>query len=245
MVLLTVSDEAIGPLCAELAGRGAFQGGAVVAHCSGALSGEVLAPAKRLCQCAIGSMHPLQTFPTVASAVANLPGATCFIEGDPSAVAALEALAKAIGAESARVDAGGKALYHAGAVMACNYVVSLLDAAEELMGQAGIDRQAARKALAPLVRAATANVARLGPAEALTGPIARGDAETLERHLAALTGMDELSGFYRAAALWTVELARRKGTLTDSAAEKLYDMLISQDRERSNPCPPQSSTEKS
>ena len=95
-------------------------------------------------------MHPLQTFPTVASAVAKLPGAMCFIEGDAPAAAALEELAKAIGAEPARLDAAGKALYHAAAVMACNYLAALLDAAEDLMGQAGIDRHVARRALAPM-----------------------------------------------------------------------------------------------
>jgi len=229
VVLLTVSDEAIGGLCADLAGQEAFQNGAVVAHCSGVLASDVLAPAKARCGCAVGSMHPLQTFPTVPSAVANLPGAICFIEGDPPAVAALEALAKAIGAESAGIDARGKALYHAAAVMACNYVVSLLEAAEQLMRQAGIDGQTARKALGPLVRASIANVARLGPAEALTGPIARGDTETVRRHLAALAGNDELSAFYRAAAVWTIDLARRKGTLTDASAKTLGEMLTSHD----------------
>ncbi|MFW6062460.1 MAG: DUF2520 domain-containing protein, partial [Planctomycetota bacterium] len=120
------------------------------------------------------------------------------------------------------------ALYHAAAVVACNYLSGLMDAALALAGQAGIDRRTAWPALEPLVRATMENIAAEGPAAALTGPIARGDAATVQRHLDALAGGDDdLLELYRAAGRWTVQLARRKGALAPEEAEKLRCLLAS------------------
>ena len=226
LVLLTVPDDAIERLCADLAAADAFAEGSVVAHCSGALSSEILAPAREACGCHVGSMHPMQTFPTAEAAVAKLPGAYCFCEGDQQAVAALEQLARAIGGRPIRMDPAGKALYHAAAVMACNYVTALLDAAVALFGRAGIDAQDAIAAIAPLVRATVENVAAMGPAKALTGPIARGDQGVVARHLEAMGRCDEeLLELYKAAGRWTVELALRKGTIDDAKADALRELL--------------------
>ena len=109
-----------------------------MAHCSGALDSGVLASA-RARGCAVGSMHPLQTFPTVRPRIDALPGAYCFIEGDPPAVAALERLAADVGAHPVPIASAAKPLYHAAAVVACNYLTALLDAAGALCRQAGID----------------------------------------------------------------------------------------------------------
>ena len=86
VVLLTVSDDAIASVCREFADQGAFPRGSVVVHCSGALSSEVLLPARERCGCAIGSMHPLQTFPTAEAAIERLGGTSCFCEGDDDAL---------------------------------------------------------------------------------------------------------------------------------------------------------------
>ena len=226
LVLLTVPDDAIETVCRDLAEVNAFADGAVVAHCSGALSSDVLSPAQDACGCAVGSMHPLQTFPTAESALARLPGAYCFCEGDSRAVEMLEELARAIGATPARIDVGAKALYHAAAVTACNYLTTLLDAAVAMCAKAGIDRETALAALGPLSKATLENVAAMGPEGALTGPIARGDAGTVRRHLEALGGCDEkLEALYRTAGLWTADLAERKGTLDRVAATALTDLL--------------------
>ncbi len=223
LVLLTVSDDAIASVCDELAES--FAKGAVVAHCSGALGSEVLGSARRR-GCAVGSMHPLQTFPSVQAAVEALPGAYCFIEGDPPAIAALERLATDIGARPVRIVSAAKPLYHAAAVVACNYLTALADAAEALCHQAGIEQSTARKALAPLVRATLENVLASGPEEALTGPIARGDVATVQRHLEALaTGQGDLDGLYRAMGRWTVALALRKGTIDAAQAQALRRLL--------------------
>jgi predicted short-subunit dehydrogenase-like oxidoreductase (DUF2520 family) len=230
LVLLTVPDDAIEHVCAELARAGALTAGAVVAHCCGALGSEVLASARDR-GVEVGSFHPLQTFPTVEAAVAKLPGSFCFIEGSPRACQVLEALAGAIGATARRTTAQGKALYHAAAAVASNYLVTLLDGAGAMLALAlqessGVDRRSAIQALAPLVQATLTNVLELGPEQALTGPIARGDASTVRRHLHAIAQTTpELDAMYRRLGLLTVELALRKGTLSPADAADLRQLL--------------------
>jgi len=214
LVLLTVIDEAIEPVGRALAEAGAFRTGAVVAHCSGALPGEVLAPARGRCGAAVGSMHPLQTFPDADSAVERLAGTHFFIEGDAAARAALEALATGVGGVPVRIAPGAKLLYHAAAVLACNGLTTLLDASLAAAGHAGIEAASALAAVEGLVRATVDNGFRLGPAAALTGPVARGDAALVAREAAALHAADPALGrLYRALAAWTCELALRKGSI--------------------------------
>ncbi|MCK4625673.1 MAG: DUF2520 domain-containing protein [Phycisphaerae bacterium] len=222
LVLLTVSDDAIGPVCRSLAEAGCFAAGAVVAHCCGAIASDVLSPARELCGSAIGSMHPLQTFPDVEAGLAKLPGAYCFCEGDERAVEVLEALAGAVGAKPVRMEAAGKLLYHASAVMACNYFTALMDAALATAGKAGIGRDDALAALEPLVRATMDNVFTNGPAKALTGPIARGDEGLVARQFANVAAADKnLGQIYRVLGGWTVDVALRKGTIDAEKAGKL------------------------
>lgn len=219
LVLLTVPDDAIEGLCAELAGRDAFAPGSVVAHCSGALDSGVLAAGRDRCGCRVGSMHPLQTFPNVTAAVERLPGSWFFCEGDDEAVAELTALVEAIGGRAGRIAPGAKALYHAAAATACNSLTAVLDAAVAMAEAAGIDRGTALQALGPLVRATVENVLATGPRAALTGPVARGDTATVARHLDALAASaPELLELYRVLARRTVDLAGRKGTDPDALA---------------------------
>jgi len=226
LVLLTVPDDRIAEVCAQLARQQAFAPGTIVAHCSGALSSEVLAPARDQCCCLIGSMHPLQTFPTVEAGVARLPGAWCFCEGDDTAVTCLEKLAQAIGARSARIARAGKPAYHAAAVVACNYLVALMDASARLAQQAGLDRQTWLSAVLPSIQATLDNVSAIGPGKALTGPISRGDIQTVRRHLDALASDDEgVRALYAACGRQTVALALRAGRISPEVAAELTEML--------------------
>lgn len=226
LVLLTVPDDAIETSCRELATARAFARGGLVAHCSGALSSECLDPARREIGCHVASFHPLQSFPTVEAAIASLPGSYCFDEGDEAALAALEDLGAAIGAHCVRIDTQHKALYHAAAVMACNYLTGLLDAALTLATTARIERRTAWQALEPLIRATVENISKLGTEAALTGPIARGDRSTVTTHLAALDqSARELSDLYRALGSWTVGVALRRGSIDESTARALLEAL--------------------
>ncbi|MBC8372551.1 MAG: DUF2520 domain-containing protein [Planctomycetes bacterium] len=211
LVLLTVTDDAIEPLCAQLARDGAFAAGSIVAHCSGALGSDILTAARDSCACLIASMHPLATFPTADAAVEKFAGTYCFCEGDLAATDALMGLATGIGGKPMLISTDAKVLYHAAACMASNYFIALMDAALTLCGTAGIDRVTAWDALSPLVAATLENVTKLGPPAALTGPIARGDAQTIRRHLDALARCDSnLRDFYRIAGKWALQLASHR-----------------------------------
>ncbi len=232
LVVLTVPDDAIAGLCAELAAARAFRENAVVAHCSGALASEVLWPAREACGCRLASMHPLQTFPTVEGAIVKLSGASFFIEGDEPAAALLAQLAEDIGGQPVRIAAASKPLYHAAAVMACNNLATLLEAAARLGEAAGIDRRVLMTALKPLVRATVENIFVMGPAGALTGPIERGDADTVKRHLSAMGGCDgDLREAYRALGRLTAELAVRKGSIDAATADAIKALLAAGGKE--------------
>ncbi|MBS3733352.1 MAG: DUF2520 domain-containing protein [Phycisphaerae bacterium] len=225
LILLTVPDDAIGTLCGELAAGGALAHRPVVAHCSGALSSEVLAPARQA-GCPVGSCHPLQTFPTVDAAVERLHGARFFIEGDESAIAALEPLVRDVGGRAVRIAGDRKTLYHAAAVLASNGLVTLLDAVGRLGAAAGLDADEHRTALGPLVRATVDNVLSLGPPVALTGPIERGDVATIRCHVAALRrDVPDVAEAFCALGKLTVDLARRKGSIDAETARTLRDVL--------------------
>ena len=225
LVLLTVTDAAIQPVCEQLALAGALMHHPVVAHCSGALDCEVLAAARQA-GCPVGSMHPLQTFPDIEAALDAIPGSYFFIEGDARAEIVLEQLVRCLAGHPVRIDPRVKPLYHAAAVMAANYLTTLLDAALQLYQTAGVDRLEARKAVAPLVRATVQNVLEKGTAEALTGPISRGDVDTVRRHMEAMGQVDETTrDLYRTLGKRTVEIAARGGTIDPQTQKALLQLL--------------------
>jgi pantoate--beta-alanine ligase len=169
-VLLCVPDGEIA------AAADAVAPGPLVGHCSGATGLDVLAPHEAF------SLHPLMTVPVDAPPTV-FAGAGCAIDGaTPRALAAAEALADALGMRATRVADEDRAAYHAAASIASNFLVTLEGAAERLAGTAAVDREL----LAPLVRAAVENWAARGAGQALTGPIARGDEETVARQRAAV-----------------------------------------------------------
>jgi len=209
VVLLAVGDDALAGLVGDLARSGGVRPGQVVLHLSGARGSDVLAPLAAL-GAATGSMHPLMTVsedPTRAAR--HFRGATFVLEGDFDAVRAADVLVRALGGVPAMIAPETKALYHAGAVFASNYLVTALAVAERLLEGAGFPAAAAREALLPLAKATLENVEALGPQAALTGPIARGDAATMRRHREAL-GPEERR-LYDALARATLALAKEKG----------------------------------
>ena len=131
------------------------------------------------------------------------------------------------------ISSEGKVLYHAAAVIACNYLTALLDASVTLCGKAGIDPQTALAAMSPLAAATLENVAELGTAQALTGPIARGDAQTIARHIDSLSECDDdLLALYKTTGKWALRLAKTRADrdqASDAAIAKLLDAPRSQE----------------
>lgn len=222
IVVLAVRDDALGALVSDLARSGGVGRGHVVLHLSGALTRSVLAPLADA-GASTGSMHPLMSVSLEpAQAARHFRGATFFLEGDLEAVGVADALVRRLGGVPLTLAPEAKPLYHAGAVFASNYVVTMLAEALRLLESAGIGRAAALDALLPLARATLDNVAAAGPAGALTGPIARGDAATAHRHLSALTHRD--AELYRAVGRETLRLAREAG-LDETRAARLEEIL--------------------
>jgi Uncharacterized conserved protein len=221
-LLIAVSDDGLSEVASKLAHL--ELGGATVLHTCGSRGPEVLSELSKSGN-SVGVLHPLQTVPSAAEGAATLPGSAFAVAGDTEAVAWAEALVALLGGTCLRIEAGRWPLYHAAAVMACNYQATLVDAALELLGQAGLSRTAALEAIAPLVRATTANVLRLGPDLALTGPIQRGDSATVCAHMASLRTMrQETSALYSSAGLRTIEIAQRRG-LSEEKASDLAELL--------------------
>jgi predicted short-subunit dehydrogenase-like oxidoreductase (DUF2520 family) len=222
VVILAVRDDALAPLVDALARSGAIGRGHVVLHLSGALTHGVLAPLEDA-GAATGSMHPLMTVSREpAEAARHFRGAAFVLEGDLEAVGIADAIVRRLGGVPLTLAPEAKPLYHAGAVFASNYLVTMLAEALRLLEEAGLGRDAALAALVPLARATLDNVAAAGPAGALTGPIARGDAATLRRHLSALPHRD--AELYRAVGRETLRLAREAG-LDEAAAARLQEIL--------------------
>ena len=192
LVLLCVPDAEIAAAAAAVTPAP----GHLVGHCSGATTLAPLAPHEAF------SLHPLMT---VTGPEAPFAGAGCAIAGStPGALAAARELAKHLGMRAVEIDDSDRAAYHAAASIASNFLVTVEAAAERLLATAGGEREL----LVPLVRATVENWAALGGAEALTGPIARGDEETVTRQRAAIAERTpELLPLFDALAQATRELA--------------------------------------
>ncbi len=154
-------------------------------------------------------MHPLQSLPSVDVGVARLAGSWCAVDGPPL----VERLATVLGLQPFRVGDDQRATYHAAATIASNHLVALIGQVERLADAAGVPVEA----LLPLVRATLDNVDELGPERALTGPVARGDVDTVLRHLDALP--DDERAAYRALA----EQARRLARPDDDAMRRALE----------------------
>jgi predicted short-subunit dehydrogenase-like oxidoreductase (DUF2520 family) len=216
VLILAVSDDAIRPLAAALAGAGAVHADQVVLHLSGVQGQEALG-ALVGSRAALGSLHPLQTISDPERAAERLRGAWAAVEGMPRAVAAAEAVARDLGLRPFRIPSNAKPMYHASAVFASNYFVVVEAVAQRLLRHAGLSDAEAWQALRPLVEGTLENMSRQQPLAALTGPVARGDAATIRRHLDALTHDDAV--LYRALGRAALELAQKRGMNEATAAE--------------------------
>jgi len=224
-VLIAVSDRGIEPVAEALAAAGMRSGTAL--HTCGARGPEALA-ALRAMGVACGMLHPLQTIMSAEQGVKSLADVTFGLSGDREATLWAEEIVKLVTGgrgESLRIEADRLSYYHAGAVMASNAVVAVLDAAVILLANAGVERDAALRAIGPLARTSLDNALDSGPQAALTGPIARGDAATVAAHREALRKVDPtVAKLYEAAAGHLLQLAKQRG-LSDASVRALQEVL--------------------
>ncbi|HXV75231.1 MAG TPA: Rossmann-like and DUF2520 domain-containing protein [Candidatus Polarisedimenticolaceae bacterium] len=213
VVLLAVTDDAIESVAQRLAEANVEFAERVVLHHAGALGPEALAPLARR-GAAVGVLHPLQALGSGRGPVGLLRGARVRIEGHARAVAVARRLARAFGMVPLRLTrqlgARDRVAYHAAASLASNDLVALFATAIEVFESIGTTRGEAIAALTPLVRATLEQLAAAGPRGALTGPVARGDVETLERHLDELPRrVPEAAEIHRVLSLRLLAIAER------------------------------------
>jgi predicted short-subunit dehydrogenase-like oxidoreductase (DUF2520 family) len=221
LIFITTPDDAIEPVAAKIK----WHKGNLVVHCSGAGSLDILESAKQT-GAQVGAIHPLQSFANVEQAIKNIPGSTFAIEGDGPIVDLLTEIAEALDGKAIKLGAGNKVLYHAAAVMACNYLVTLMKLSTDIWQGFGVDSNEAIQALAPLVQGTVNNLINIGLPNSLTGPIARGDTGTIQKHIDAFKEKSpELLKMYCELGLQTIPIGLAKGTLSKEKATELNKIL--------------------
>jgi predicted short-subunit dehydrogenase-like oxidoreductase (DUF2520 family) len=212
ILFVTTYDAQIQSVVDALAQQQAFHPGQTVIHTSGAQSSRIMASAGAL-NAYLLSLHPLQSFAGQDMAIENIPGSVFSIEGDPAAYDIAVAIVEALAGEYFFIDQQSKPVYHAGACAVSNYLVGLMHLGVQLLISAGVPEELAGKALLPLLKGTVHNLETMPLPAALTGPIARGDAETIEKQLSAMDELaPEMVSLYRALGLYTLQVAEAKGT---------------------------------
>ena len=212
--MISTPDDAIKPCAEQLANLiGIDWNKATAFHCSGLkTSTELIALQKQ--GCAVASTHPAHSFASPEHSLSSFASTVCTLEGNERAINILDTLFSAIGGQVTTIKPEAKPLYHAATVMASNYLIALLGASETLLKKAYIEEQLASAILAPLMRQSLENGLQAGPVNALTGPISRGDSNTLQAHIKAIKqSVPELDSVYSSMGMQTLKLARQQGSL--------------------------------
>jgi len=221
LIFITTPDDAI----AEVANEVHWHPGKSVVHCSGAHSLDVLNSAKQA-GANTGSFHPLQTFASIKQAVENLPGSTFALEAEEPLLSTLKELTSLLAGEWIELKPGDKVIYHAAAVFACNYMVTLVKLATELWQTFGVPPEKATRALIPLLQGTVNNIGNIGLPDCLTGPISRGDLGTISKHLTALKDKNpSLLAVYKQLGLHTIPTALEKGKINEHKARELKTLF--------------------
>ena len=223
-ILITTPDDLILSVCKDIA-RSPFIKGKYVFHMSGAGGLDLLEPAKKA-GAAVGSIHPLQSFSSIDNAIQNIPSSYFGITVDAKAKTKAETIVLALGGKPIYISSKQKSLYHAAACVASNYLVSLLNAVESIYSSIGISEKDAKKAYLPLIYGSLKNIELSDSVSALTGPIARGDYGTIQKHVDSINAnLPQYSSLYSSLGLITVNLARKKGTLNARQAKIISNIL--------------------
>ena len=225
LIMLATSDTALAGCAENLAQSGVLAPNTVVFHCSGAVGLQALAPAEAA-GVRVARLHALRSFASPQRSVWAFPGTHCGLEGHPEAVRVLEALVQACGGRPFPMLDAGAAFYHAAAVIASNYLVALIEAALRSSAQAGFARTEASAMLQGLVTSTLDNVFDVGTTAALTGPIARGDANVVRTQLEALRTTDpEVADAYRALGVLALDLSERQGSASPAGLLQIKELL--------------------
>lgn len=227
-LLIATPDAQISRTAKELAALPYPWHETTVFHCSGALSSEVLEPLHVL-GAKTASVHPIHSFAEPKNSIKQLAGSFCCAEGAVSALNTLKPLFEAIEMQWQLIDADKKTLYHASFVIACNFLPALVDSALQCLAKANIDENIAKEMIQPLMQGTLANIFRTSANQALTGPIARGDLETVARQLTAIEKqLPKLRSLYSNLSLSTLDVAKHEQQRPDLFIE--FENLLKHDQ---------------
>ncbi|MCD5414988.1 MAG: DUF2520 domain-containing protein [Clostridiales bacterium] len=182
VTFITTNDDSIESVCKEIADNDGFKENSIVIHMSGAHNSSILESARKQ-KCNVFSLHPLQAFATVDKAVLDLKNTVFSIEGDKDRIIEITKILNICGNKYFVVDSRDKTLYHIAACIVANYTVALMDLGLDVFNIIGINREEGFMALLPLINGSLENIRKYGTASALTGPIARGDIDTITKHI--------------------------------------------------------------
>lgn len=220
VIAITTQDGFIKDVAAEIDVERKDLKGKLFFHTSGAHPSSILKPLDER-GAILGSLHPLQTFPDIDSAIRVLPSTYIFIEGSAHALPQLEILGKSIGYTTVPIEGNSKVYYHLSAVFVCNLLCALLYAGEGIMKKINIGLEP----FFPIIKATLENIESKGPLMSLTGPIVRGDAGTVEDHIHAMGDMELHKRIYKALSLSALEIARKRNILDQAKLTTLEHIL--------------------
>jgi predicted short-subunit dehydrogenase-like oxidoreductase (DUF2520 family) len=225
ILFITTSDDQIESVAKQLCEECCLKPGQLIIHTSGALPSTILSAVKAF-GCFTYSMHPLQAFADVDKSVADLSSTYFCIEGDTEKISILEELLHTCKNDYFKVSPEQKILYHASACMLSNYLVTLIHNSLKLLDDIQLDNSTAFKAMLPLVNSTIQNVLELGTKDALTGPISRGDIDTVKKQFEAISSTsNEQLALFSCMAKETLKLAALS-KLKDKAITDKLDILI-------------------
>ena len=225
LILLTPPDDALKSVIANLFKHGVVTPNTALLHCSGCYTANDLVSSNPVSH-RIASIHPVMSFAAAEIAVDSFEQVPCAYEGSVAALEQWLPLFKAIGADCFPIQSHNKAAYHAGLVCASNYAVALLDAAQAMLQQAGLPVDLASRLSDQLMQQSIANAKRLSCTRtALTGPIKRGDIETIVQHQRVLD--DDLVSFYQALGRYTLTMTNHNQALQQQLVDVLSESVLS------------------
>jgi len=223
-VIIAVPDSEIAGVAETLKSAGLRNGLAL--HTSGALGPNVLAPLRDT-GVSCGVLHPMQSVASAQEGVRQLTGITYGLGGDPAALAWSKQITQLLDSRWLQIEDDRWGSYHSGAVLASNGLIALVNISLRLFNAAGIESKEALEAITPLIRTTLQNITQLGVEAALTGPVARGDIDTIALHLAAMADLPVgMVSFYQAVSLQILAIARLRG-LPESHSRQLENLLTS------------------
>ncbi|MDD5243170.1 MAG: DUF2520 domain-containing protein [Syntrophorhabdaceae bacterium] len=220
VIAITTQDRIIKDVVREIdAGTGSLDG-KMFFHTSGADPSSILKPLDEK-GALLGSLHPLQTFPDIDSAITVLPDTYIFIEGDEGALKTLTFIGEKIGHRVQMIGGNDKVLYHLSAVFVCNLLCALCYTGEKIMDTINIDLEP----FLPIIRATLKNIENKGPLMSLTGPVIRGDLKTVEAHLRAIHDMEAYKDVYKTLSRIALKMTQERKMLDEETIRKLKSVL--------------------